>query len=144
MSSVCHCHCHLGSSHVAELAFLSPLSLCYVTCTCNCCHATAAPQHADIYLLSCHLRHARQVGCTTTSSSTAVLQKLLQLAAGDSSCTATTLAQDQGVALTPHDTAGQQQRQQEEGEGWRTAALEALQLFSFEELGEAVGFSGSV
>jgi hypothetical protein len=112
----------------------------------------------------CYHAIAVQAFCTSSSStSTAVLQKLLQLAAGNSSCSAAAAATDDSTTITAHITAGLQhvrsgqlqraggqavaaaplrQQQQVEEEGWRAAALEALQLFSFEELGEAADFGG--
>lgn len=83
-------------------------------------------------------------------ASIAVLQQLLQLAVGDpccsiteqqyspssssSSATTTVPAGPKGSVFTP-------QQQQEQQQQWRAAAREAVQLFTFQELGECAALS---
>jgi hypothetical protein len=76
-------------------------------------------------------------------ASIAVLQQLLQLAVGDARCSITDQQHSPSSSTTTTTMlAGAQAgtstlQQQQQQEQWQAAAREALQLFTFQELGEA-------
>lgn len=86
-------------------------------------------QHAS--LPQTHIAHSCALQAATRVPSLTVLQHLLQLAVGDSTCRVASnhMQQQLTAGLLSSTTVTQQQQ-------WCKAASEALHLFSFAELGE--------